>query len=628
MAQFSKFLNVNKDVLVEWVFDNNNFITENYQVLSNLNDNTRSFLSTQNLNKIQNTVFAVDEVVKRYTKVDLSQFNFLQKQTYTSTSVPYDTVRLNFPTTFNFEEEGYLGIVIKIYTYDFYDKKIVPISTYFYDDQDVTRQKQIQLRNPFLYNSKEWSKYIELLIPNLQFVANQRVTNNDGSNYPIDNTINYELTNGIGISMNAPIFIDFSFIISEETRFGIKYFVLGDTFKTSIPKVPEYQDLSAEIIESTQGDFFEIYGKWGGTNQSFDDFIENLESAGQRIRIEYDVSLYEENILQRTQTFVVTENFSQKIIYRPTITFSNTTAMIDVTMKIIDVINESLINRKASIGLIGNNLLKYGARLSRINLDNAVKPKIYNLKVSNQGTNKLIDNNRGTGFVGLTRVSYPVITDRFQIVVSNNNTINRGYKSNGLLEIIITPFDTVMKFVIAEKINENGDAQPYDLTDISQNSKIKLFFKSQGKSLEKDIFYESPDNDFKNGVVVFKIEEDDINILKQIYQDDKNFFIVISNDDTGSKTMLYSGKYIFYEDVRFIDLTTGIGAGEGQSEVVSGSDVQFGGSIGDGFGSELGDDGSTTDLTLTQNQESISSDETSQAETRQNLLVYLLKKQN
>jgi hypothetical protein len=570
MTKFSKFLNIQDDVLLEWVFDDSDYISENYNVLNNINNSTRSFISTANLNKIENTSFVIDEVLKRYTKVDLEKFSFLQRQMFSSSNVPYDTVRINFPSSYDLEEENYLGFIVNVYTYDFYDKKKIPFSQYFFDNQDNLRQKQLSLRQPFLYRNKEWSKTIDFKIPNIDFISNQR-TIIDGMNKPIPNTINHNVSGGVGISTNSPIFFEFSFITSEETRFGIKYFTLGDTYNVSIPKIPEYQDLTVNINESNQGDYFEIGGSWQGSEQNFDDFVNDLEQKGQRIRVEYDVSVYEENILQRTQTFIITENFSQNIIYRPVIIFSNTTAIIEVNMKVIDVITESSITRRNSIGLIGNDLLKYGSRLSKMNVSNAIKPKIYNLKLSNKMDN--IDLFRGnvtqgnlSGF-GLNKVAYPVITERFQVLV-DSNTSRQGYKGNGILEIVITPFDTILKFVIGRKINEDGDVENYDLSKIVKNSKLMLNFKSDKKSLEKDIFYESGENDLKNGIVLYKIEEQDLKSLSSIYTENNNFYITIVNDDSGSRTMLYSGKFVFYEDISFVDLDPVVGRESG----IEGSD--------------------------------------------------------
>ena len=61
MAKVSKYMKLNPNVLMEWIFDNENYISENYKVITNLNENKkRSFLSTTNLNSINNNLFQLD----------------------------------------------------------------------------------------------------------------------------------------------------------------------------------------------------------------------------------------------------------------------------------------------------------------------------------------------------------------------------------------------------------------------------------------------------------------------------------------------------------------------------------------------------------------------------------------
>jgi hypothetical protein len=554
MSDFSKFLNVDKNVLIEWIFDDTDFVAENYNVINNLNEGTRNFLSTTNLNKKNNNVFTVDEVARRYSKIDTEQFSFLQEQSYFSSNVPYNTVRFNFPTSFDFASLDYKGFIIRISTLDFHNKKIIPISNFFYDDTDINRQSQIQIRNKFLYNSTEWSKYIEFKIPDLEYVANQREVDEEGLNKPIDNTINYELTNGIGLSLNAPIFIEFAFITAVEDKFGIRYFTTTSKYNVSLPKIPEYQNLTAEVRESTQGDYFEIYGEWNGSNENFDDFIERLESRGLKIKVEYDVSLYEENILQRTQTFTISENFSQKIIYRPIIIFSNTTAIIDVEMRLIDIITNETIIRKTSLGLQGNNLLKYGINLTRINVDNIIKPKIYNLKSgvssekfalgSKSGFNKVVSQN-----------SYPLLYEIHKIYASEGSSPDSSFKSMGNLRIVLSSADTVLKFVFAESITDDEIIYK-DLSSITKNSKILIRFQTNDLSqkFEKEMFYEAS-NDLVNGVIFFKISESDLNSILPIYQKNKSFSIIIHNEISGSKQELYIGQVRIWSDIQYVDDT-------------------------------------------------------------------------
>jgi len=361
------------------------------------------------------------------------------------------------------------------------------------------------------------------------------------------------------MSDSTPIFFDFSFIISSNVIFDVKYYKLGDLFRTSISKIPEYQNLAVQIEESTNGDYFEIYGTYGNSNENLDDFVEELKAKGQQIKIEYIVSLYEENILQGTQTFTISENFAQKINYRPIIMFSNTTAAISVEMKVTDLVNMSSFSRLASLGLT-KNIFKYGRNLTRIELSNAYKPKLYNTKPS---TVTMQGGLNASAVIDITKVNYPLLIDKFKVLVGPNNSTSSEsteisgdisqYKSTGLLQIILTPFDNIIKFQIAKEITIDNTIEPLNLADLLLNAELTIIFKSDDQFIERGIFKESGDNDLSNGTVIFKITESDIITIKSIQKNNNNFFLTIKAKNTNVRTQLYSGKFLLFENLKFQD---------------------------------------------------------------------------
>jgi hypothetical protein len=156
----------------------------------------------------------------------------------------------------------------------------------------------------------------------------------------------------------------------------------------------------------------------------------------------------------------------------------------------------------------------------------------------------------------ITKVPYPVLYDKYKILVNSTNSINSDYKTMGLLNIILTPFDNVIKFTIAKSLNTTTNTPTaYDLSEFSNNASLKLVFKSDGKILEKSYYVQSSDNDLKNGVILYKIDQTDLSTIKEIYNSGfKNFYLTIYANDT--KSQLYSGKYEFYENVKFVNNTT------------------------------------------------------------------------
>lgn len=548
MSESKKYINIHTDVLIEWVYNNGN-VPENYKVWTDLRNNERNYVSDTFNNKLSYSLFNVDPVLKKYSHIDNNKFNFLKIQDYFTSPIQYDKINFHFP--FNYDFDDYIGFFVRIYCYDFENRKKYYFSNYYYDKSDINIEKLMQLSTPFRYGEREWGKYLTISIPSIHEVSNQRIVTSS-RNVVVEDSINDNISNHTqGIGLNTPIFIEFSFIISKETVLGTTYFYLGDTFNTSISKSPDYQSLGVVIEESSDWDFFEIYGVYNSSNENIDNFIRDLESRGRRINIEYIVTLYEENIQSGFPIkFVVTENFSQKIEYRPVFKYSNTTAAIDVEMHIKDLVDSSSIIRRTSLGLT-KNLFKYGKKLSRLSIENLYVPKIYNYRTEAVISNP---NVAATNTYGITKVPYPLLINNYKILLnSSNSTLEADeYKSMGALTILLTPFDNVIKFKIARQELVDSTPEPYNLADTLSNARLTMIFKSDSQMVEKDIFYESDENDISMGIVVYKIKESDMGVIKNMYESDfDNFYLTIIGNET--RTLLYSGKFKIFEDVKFID---------------------------------------------------------------------------
>ena len=219
-------------------------------------------------------------------------------------------------------------------------------------------------------------------------------------------------------------------------------------------------------------------------------------------------------------------------------------------MKVLDLVDSSSISRLASIGLT-SNLLKYGKKLAMLDVSSITKPKIYNYKadkIMNFGTT-----NQSTTNLNVVKVSYPVLINNYKILASNYANSQSDYKSMGTLNIILTPFDNIMKFQIGKQDSAKSPIKPYSLSQIMLNSKLTLVFKSDMKTIEKDIYYQSGDNNFDMGVIVFKVNQEDIPILKQMVKSGSdNFYIILNANNV--KSLLYSGKFKIFENIKFIDI--------------------------------------------------------------------------
>lgn len=537
----NKRIKIHPDVLIDYAYDDTNVVTESYRVVTNYQENgLKSFLSTTGKNIQSNNIFCVDPVLRKYSVVDADKFAFLQLQDFSTPPIVYDTVTFYFPV--NYEFNAYAGFRTKMSTLDYEGKKSYEISNYHYDKTKQT----LDLPTPFLYDEKLWGKSITIQIPAIRAVAASRT-----GTLPTPGSINVSLSDGQGLSMTAPLFIEFAFLSSRATTLGIEYLFSSTPLRTSVPASPEYQNLAVVVEEATDGDYFNIYGTYNGSNEQMDDFAEGEITRGYSLEIRYEIDKFEENIRTGPPvTYVITDNFSQKIQHRPIITFSNTTARLDVTMRVINLVTGGEVDRLASYGMT-TELLKYGRSLTRINLDErAIKPKIYKLRPANLTTQPAGDS---APEVRITKVPYPLLVDKYKILVGSPNTNSSDYKSMGLLNLVVTPFDNLIKFQVAQEIRSDGTPVPYDLSSLLSNAKLLLVFKSDTDRLEKDVYYQAGEASFKLGTVTYRLQERDIPILRKIYDKGaKNFYLILQAG--GESTMLYSGKYNFYTDLRFVDV--------------------------------------------------------------------------
>lgn len=544
--KISKYVKLNRDILLEYVYNNENLISEPYQVLVNIKDNITSFISPNSSttnNILNNQLFKIDTVNNKLGKVDTTNYSFLQLKDYaTSIPVRYDTVKIHVPINWTFGE--YIGFYLRIYTFDYRNKKYVDLTNFYFDITDVTQSYLLNYSSPpLLFQEKLWGKYIDILIPSVNQVSLQR---EDG--LPKENSMNSNLAPNEGLSQNSPIFIDFQFLAKKQTVNGVDTFISTTKTTTTISQVAEFESMGVMVEESTEGDFFEIYGTYNGNIGEFNQFIQNSIRLGNRYYVEYDITIYEQNIKGKTTKVVVMDDFIDKVEYRPIIKYSTTTAVIDVEMKLIDAVDDSVINRRASYGMLQDEISKYSLNLTKINLKNAWKPKIYNLKNISTG---LIDNLNGQIVFEKVEVPFPVLIDRLNVIAKSKNVqfSKDIFYGMGLLKIVIYPFDNVIKFNIATDIDSS--VKYMDLTNLND---LKLTIKNDNVTIESPIYLDTDENNLSIGQIVFKVNSNKYTDIKRVYNSGNNIFYITTTNQNIT-TVVYTGLFIPYDNLNnVIDL--------------------------------------------------------------------------
>jgi hypothetical protein len=571
MSKISKYIKLDKNILLEYIYDDGNLIADSYNILVNSKSRGNSYIageSSMTGNIIGNQLFKLDSLSTKFGKVDTTKYSFLQIKNYSAGNpLRHDTLRIHVPINWIFGE--YLGFHIRVYAYDYTNTKSYELSNFYFDMTSISQQYLLNFTSPpLLFQEKLWGKNISVDIPALSEISSQIL-----NGAPKENSVNYNLTNNVGLSTTAPVFIDFHFITNIQTVNSVTTYLLTAANTTTIPQTPEFEKLGLVIQHSSNGDFFEIYGTYNDTIFGFKNFIDDSYTLDRNYYVQYDITTYEQNIRGKTITITVTDNFNETIEYRPIIKYSTTTAIIDVEMRLIDSVDETTIIRKASYGMLQDQLSKYSLNMMKINVKNVANPKIYNIKTSintaligglgntngslvlggingnglnggngnTQGMNNLTS--QGGVIVETVKVPFPVLVDRFNIIAKSDNALfnNTMFYGFGKIQILLYPFDNVVKFYIAT----GPDSKPeyFNLTGISE---ISFVIKNDQNQITFPLFTESGDINLAIGQVVFKVNQNRFNEIKKIYDSGVNVFYITGKSQS-TTSVIYTGLFKIYD---------------------------------------------------------------------------------
>jgi hypothetical protein len=409
----SKFIQLSEGILVEYVYtDQTNpteFNTAAYPIEILRNGytggsymfNTDSVASTMG-NYRDISAVPINEAKNKYVYLDtgvgvpyndfdpnLTPSSNLIQTFSPNIDVEYDRIKIHFVAGFSFQD--FDGIIFDITTPRRDGKDIVLSSINF-----LKTDTPVFNPDPLLIADKLYSTYIEWRIPSLYYMKTGFSTTNS-------NTLAYKLTEGQGFIGTPYLTIRALGISNTTVTNGYNFYDITEINATSIPNRDIYDNLFANVVESSSGDYFELTGLVTGSSLS--NFIAQLNSTGGNYVIFHEITLSEQigtNFVQTNNQIVSqTSDFDNPILYRPIVLNSS----IAVSFAINYVLR--LYNRNDNTQIIKNarltsfNVKKYGRRLMKINLGvvptvanvvNQIDPKDgRNIVVS---TGSLLGNNR------------------------------------------------------------------------------------------------------------------------------------------------------------------------------------------------------------------------------------------
>lgn len=542
----SKFIKAGS-VLVEYAYSPaDELLGEDYWVLYNKRvaeysfcQDEETFGSASVTNNVQlRQLVATDSTKSRWTPFYEADTGVVSNQYSASGLVQYDTVTMHFPVDWVFE--GYQGVSLRVWVWDATGKKRVYLSNYYYDKELHSSSVfgSLELTSPRLrFAEALYGKRLEVKVPSAYYVSRQQLRTQH-SVIPQPGSINDTATGGVGLSQSSPVYVEVSMIASRASVSGRYFYYLESSRAASVPQAPEYQTIGVSITESTDSDSFQIFGVQDGTASGFASFMDRLDAQGGRSYVKYAVTVFEQNVPGRTQTFLVEEDFHVPIDYVPVIRFSTTTAGIDVTMSVVSYADGSEVVKQASLLLSQSQINKFGRRRSRVNLSGAYKPKIYNpVPARNVLPAPVV-----TGEAEPVIQFYPIMYDRSNIVLRAGSTVVGDEVFYGMDELTVSvdPFTNVYKFVVASKIGE-----AVEFLNLPPDTRVQMVFRGSNSSLMavSELYRATNEVDLSKGVMVFYFDEElSARILRMHRAGDRRFYLVISNANS-VESKVYSGYF-------------------------------------------------------------------------------------
>lgn len=481
----------------------------------------------------------------------------------TTIEVEYDTIRLHILAGYNLD--GLDAISCQIY----FDentggKAYVSNFTFIKGEKTITNASK-----PFNIGERLYDKYLEWSIPSLSQLNREFYAKNN----EINKTLAYFLSSdGKGYKKESLINIEFyAYTNANETDDILNF----DGTLLSNAYLNSYDNnalLSAEIRESTGGDYFEYFATYDGA--FIEDYLAELNSAGNDYYIINELKVYENygslsNKLTHSLSFVQTEDFDLANKYRPIISNEAYSFSIDYTFRLINNADSTQIIKTSSISCDNSLARKYGMKLSSISVKEQSAPfKIYNRRVSlYENPIKDFFTNPVTLDGTTVRVAEVIkYTESYNISISpiSNYLDSKSILTDSTLVdsnmvygndksyIILSPFDNYIRLNIYN--TRTPKEQPVILnfstflkTDGSGTEKVQLVFINDNGG---KIYFDCEAETLKDNTVTFYIKAKDG--VKLLEHSKKDFYLVYVNSQ-GNEVILHKGTYFNVADTESIN---------------------------------------------------------------------------
>ena len=298
--------------------------------------------------------------------------------------VAYDKIKIHFIAGFNFE--GFDGIVFEALA-PRRDSVMLNLSSINFLKTDTPTFSP----EPLLLADKLYATFIEWRVPSLFFMNNLFSAADP-------NGVAYKITEGQGFLSTPPITLRATGIFQTIVENAYSFYEMQEINSVSILSRDIYDNLYAQVIQSDNGDYFELSGQVTGS--TFSNFIAQLNSSGGQYVVFHEISVTEQvgQVFTQTSFQVITQDteFDEPVLFRPIIKNANKAVSFSINYVL------RLYNKADATQIIKNAKLTsfepqvYGPNMIQVNL--GVVPTVANVyNRINNDTGKQIVIGGGSG---------------------------------------------------------------------------------------------------------------------------------------------------------------------------------------------------------------------------------------
>tara|TARA_R110002072_G_scaffold85096_2_gene192612 strand:+ start:109 stop:1569 length:1461 start_codon:yes stop_codon:yes gene_type:complete len=321
---------------------------------------------TNNINRTQYVSLNTSIGVPYNDSVDFLTDTVDLQQTFSpALDVAYDTIRVHFVAGFNFT--GYDGLVVEVLA-PRRDGVMLNFASVNFDKLDTPTFSA----DPLLLADKLYATYIEWKIPSL-FYANNLF------DATVPNGLAYKITEGQGFLPTPPLTLRVSGIYQTIIENAYSFYEMQEINSVSILSRDIYDNLYAQVIQSTAGDYFELSGEVTGS--TFNNFISQLNAERGNYVVFHEISVTEQvgTVFTQTSFQVIsqTEKFDEPILFRPIIKNANSAVSfsINYVLRLYNKFDATQIIKNAK--LTSFQTQQYGRQMVQLNL--GVVPTVANV---------------------------------------------------------------------------------------------------------------------------------------------------------------------------------------------------------------------------------------------------------